>query len=709
MGKQFWYNEQLRVVQTILREVDMINYNAKEVIQYLVDVRANCLNVNAGGIVDFFKNDIELANNNQFMRGEGILGELVEEAHRKGIRVITRVDFRGVDKDRYNTLPHWFALHHDGTPRIDHTGLYVPCFNSEYMNGHAVRYIQNLMSKYSLDGIWQNALPCIREVCYCKKCREAYKKEMNKELPVGEHYFSPVFDEYRTWKARYAGKHMKLMRDTVKSFGEEKAYVAEIFGIFNVNFTKVCSVDLYEAKRYFDFLVCPTFLTKSSGKLDDLSYASLITRFMKSMDTNMQTVVLAGNNGTSWRYIREPELDYKLWMWEATATGSGIWNGVFNGQYPAATHDNRNGYIEKEILTYQEDNESLFGTQIPVGDIGIFYSRPTHHRIADEDESKDQYGVFIKGLNTVMMDHHLQYTFIPDIHFTLEAVKKFKVLILPNTAYLSDEHIEIIREYVKDGGGLIASYETSLYQEDGRPRDDFGLKDVLGVSYTGIKKDTSYDCYQLIRNQHEVLQGMEKTTVLMNGGSTLLCTDIPEHNRVKVCTYIPVIINQPPEKAWIKNMETEYPTIVAGAYGKGKVVYFANQMDKLCYTHEHEDFRDIVYNAIQYVKSEALSIASNLPTSVHGILTQNNQNDKQYVLSLINLTSAPKRPIKQLLPVYDLDITLRLRGSQLATYTVFPIEGKVRIMQDESCSDCVCLQINVETLTEFMSIHIETI
>ena len=46
---------------------------------------------------------------------QDILADLVEEAHKNGIKVIVRVDFRGVQRERYDRYPHWFALNADGT------------------------------------------------------------------------------------------------------------------------------------------------------------------------------------------------------------------------------------------------------------------------------------------------------------------------------------------------------------------------------------------------------------------------------------------------------------------------------------------------------------------------------------------------------------------------------------------------------------------
>lgn len=40
--------------------------------------------------------------------------------------------------------------------------------------------------------------------------------------------------------------------------------------------------------------------------------------------------------------------------------------------------------------------------------------------------------------------------------------------------------METIRKFVRDGGGLVATYETSRYDGEGRLRETFGLAGPLG-------------------------------------------------------------------------------------------------------------------------------------------------------------------------------------------------------------------------------------
>ena len=41
-----------------------------------------------------------------------------------------------------------------------------------------------------------------------------------------------------------------------------------------------------------------------------------------------------------------------------------------------------------------------------------------------------------------------------------------RVLVLPNVACLSDRAAEVVRRFVHSGGGLIATFETSLYDRE---------------------------------------------------------------------------------------------------------------------------------------------------------------------------------------------------------------------------------------------------
>ncbi len=88
------------------------------------------------------------------------------------------------------------------------------------------------------------------------------------------------------------------------------------------------------------------------------------------------------------------------------------------------------------------------------------------------------------GVFRAMMEDHLPLDIIieQDVE-SLETLRQFKVLILPNAACLSAKANETIRAFVKAGGGLVALHESPLCDEFGDRREDFSLADIYGAHF----------------------------------------------------------------------------------------------------------------------------------------------------------------------------------------------------------------------------------
>ncbi|GHU77664.1 hypothetical protein FACS189462_0120 [Spirochaetia bacterium] len=710
---KFWYQENLRFLQTVLREIDIKDYDAAGVVAYMKKSHSNVLVVNAGGVIDFFKNPLEMANHNQFMKDE-ILPKLCEEIHKAGMHVITRVDFRGVEKRRYNLHPDWFALDQDGNVKEGTSGnakLSRPCYNSPYTGDYAEAFIDYLLSHYDIDGIWENSVGFDNSPCYCKRCRDIYREETGKEiprLPKGPNDpapDTPAFAEYRAWKAKHADIHLERLRKTVKKHGEEKAFCAEIFDLYNHGFSRNTGIDHGNAKKSFDFIVSCVFLNSlhdatQTRTYDIINNAATTIRFSRALDPKKQPVIVTGNNGTRWRYTADPDLETRLWMWEIAGVGGGIWNCYFNGQHPAATHDRRGAYNEKDIYTYLADNSAIISDTIPAADVAIYYSLATKDRLIKGDERQDDFGVYIRGIERVLLEHHIQYSFIPDAELSAQRLKGIKALLLPNAAYISDHDLDIIRQYVKEGGGLIASKNTSLFDEKGNQRKDFGLADIFGVSYTGVTLDTANDTYQLIRDRNSpILKNIGDTDILINGGTTLLVKAINENYQI-AATHIPTIPNQPPEYAWIPEMKTDYPTIISGAFGKGRIVYFANSIEALAFTNGHEDYTEIYKNALDYVTGGDYLIKANAPRSVHVNVIADQNDENHLIAALVNTTGTSQRPIKEVVSV-PVELRIPLRGRSLKSSKILWGEG-IKVTQENDA-----ISITVPALGEFASVEIK--
>ena len=82
-----------------------------------------------------------------------------------------------------------------------------------------------------------------------------------------------------------------------------------------------------------------------------------------------------------------------------------------------------------------------------------------------------------------------------------------------------------IREFVARGGGIVATYETSLYDEWGERRPDFGLADLFGASFDGSLDERMQNSYLRLETdphtgkRHPILAGLEDAERIINGVS----------------------------------------------------------------------------------------------------------------------------------------------------------------------------------------------
>ena len=707
-GELFWYQKPLRIMHTVLREIDAKNYNASAVVDYMKKGGYNTLCVNAGGIVDFFQNPLPAANVNKLMGSRDILKEITTACKTAGIKVIARIDFRGAEEHVYNKFPDWFKKDPSQNPvKTNYTivPLYEACYSGNYRNEYANSFVSHVLKNYAVDGIWHNA-PGSGGICYCPKCQASYKASSGKEIPVLKSASEEEVDRYMVWKVQAADQYMEKIKKTTKSFGDDKAYTAEVFSIYGVGQKIDSGIDLDSARRHFDILVSVAFLTENSmgGQFfpyENLNYGSTIIKFLKSMSPEREAVVMYGGNGTTHRLVIDPQQDLKVWLWQILSAGGRFWNCYFTN-VPTQTHDNRNAFNETEIYEFVKTNEKLLEQHAPVSNIGIYYSRPTRISYRQKLEEADHFGTDIRGVESVLMENHIPHDFILDDQLSKEKLQKYKVVFLPNVRCMSDREVELLKEFVRNGGNVIATYATSLCDPDGKERKDYALSELFGVSYAGKKENTRRDNYQYILNKKHpiVAADSDQTELLFNAGYTALCK--PSNNANVICTWVPTIQNQPPDKSWVEKFSTEYPTAVENNYGKGKVIYFANQPDVLSYQPGHQDPRNLILRSIRYLAGSAIPIETTAPPSVYIGLTESILKPGQYIVSLVNTTSAPVRPLRELIPVNDINVKLRLDGKSVANHKVLRTQGTCSVNTKGQTLD-----INISKLQDYCSIYIQ--
>ena len=133
---------------------------------------------------------------------------------------------------------------------------------------------------------------------------------------------------------------------------------------------------------------------------------------------------------------------------------------------------------QQYIRFFHDHVKDLAGT-VSIADVAVLRSFPAI-----------EFNPAHANASTVVFEQTLLQNRIPfDIIFNkhLLDLKRYKVLVLANQDALSDEEVAQIRAFVNEGGGLVATENSSLLSEWRLRRPKFALADLFGVDMPGGK------------------------------------------------------------------------------------------------------------------------------------------------------------------------------------------------------------------------------
>jgi hypothetical protein len=88
--------------------------------------------------------------------------------------------------------------------------------------------------------------------------------------------------------------------------------------------------------------------------------------------------------------------------------------------------------------------------QPPLQEVGIYFSSRARDFYGREDEFT-YFHPFL-GAHKAMAYEHIAWGVVLDENLSLEGLKKFKTVLLPNTTIVTDHELKLFREYVAEGG-----------------------------------------------------------------------------------------------------------------------------------------------------------------------------------------------------------------------------------------------------------------
>ncbi len=329
--------------------------------------------------------------------------------------------------------------------------------------------------------------------------------------------------------------------------------------------------------------------------------------------------------------------------------------------------------VEKMYQGYYK-NERYLKNTAPMARVAIVYSEQTNQKYGGKpwQEKSNEHTL---GMYHVLVEDHMPFEMVNDQLLDAERLKPFKLLILPNIAALSDSQCGQIRAFVDRGGSVVATFETSLYDEEGRPRPNFGLADMLGVSFDGAVEGPMRNSYLRLKGDenghfHPVLQGLEDAYKIINsvyqvkvrpgaestgprpgtGADPSLNPNSSLGTIPGPVTLIPSYPDLPMEDVYPRIEATDTPELYLSEKGKGRVAYFPGDLDRSFWQIMSTDHSRLLRNTIRWALNEDPIVGVQAAGVIDVAVWR--QKDSMTV-HLVNLTNPMmmKGPFRELLPV----------------------------------------------------------
>lgn len=622
------WNTWLRTHQRMCFAVD--GRNLDEVAKAGINVV--CGGTNAAGI-GFAGGPFILGKNGEIIdiiSGEPIPRKTLEElrarvdaAHAKGLKVLGEVI-------RFNMTPWIQAEHPDwqeitspgGKPiSVDElkTNHVLGCWNSPYGDWFIKSQVE-LVKRLDWDGYNMDGFGCWTH-CFCPYCRAAYKADTGRDIPTTNDVNSSEFRHYLKWRlARYT-KFVRKWTQALKAVKPDFVTAPWSTG----------------PGRWWHWMGAP--FAEGSDEMHrelDAPFVELLWDFPPDQGSNLLPAFTC-------RYYRGLTGDSPAWMLPYLCE-----QGQFNMQPPLAECEVRemtvltNGCLvaqgywqqnadtplshfskmlgEREPFTRQakslkwaamlvgESSRLLYGIpgarlEVPLGSwIGSGVDTPDIGKLAPGERRMPAHMESAVGVFRAMMEDHLPLDIIiePDVE-NAKTLSQYKVLILPNAACLSDKAISNIREFVANGGGLVALHESSICNEFGDRREDFGLADVFGAHFKGTEDFSAR--WPNYPKWVEVYLGVAPPDLHPIADDPVVRSNYRRgSDRLQ---YIGWTTNVEVAPGAVKlgrrlQVPTEWPFIVLNQPGAGRCVYFASDMGQAYFIAPYQYERRLITNAVRW-------------------------------------------------------------------------------------------------------------
>ena len=635
------FDRPMRWAQLAFVEDDPETWDLGFWLDYFRRTHSDAACLSAGGCVAFYPTEIPLHHRSSFLGDSDIFGDLVAGCREMDMVVIARTDPHSVLDDAREARPEWIAVDADGQPRRHWAtpNRWVTCALGPYNFEFMTDVHREIMTLYGLDGVFSNRWTG-HGMCYCERCATGFDEACGMELPRTRDLDDAAFRAHLTWKQERLFSLWRLWDDAIQEINPDSRFIPNSGG------GALSAMNMRQVGEIADFLVADR--QSRRGLMPPWANGKNAKEFRATMgDKPIAAMFSVGiEEPHRWKDSVQNDAELRIWAADAIANGMRPWFIKFC----ANLHDERWLAPVEDIFARHKAWEPYLRNERPLARVGLVYSQRTATYYGGQ-RAGEKVEHHTLGMYQAFVEARIPFEMVHDELLDAGHLERFRTLILPNIAAMSDAQCGQIREFVARGGSVVATMETSLYDESGARRENLGLADLFGADVTGPLGGPTKNSYVRVEAEtgHPLLRGIEGAGRIINGVYWLPVAP-REASQAAPLTLIPGYPDLPMEEVYPRQPRTDIPAVYARQVGAGRVVYFPWDIDRVFWEVLCVDHGKLLDAAVTWATDEPAVVTVDGP----GVLDVTVwQQAESMTVHLVNLTNPMmmKGPFRELLPV----------------------------------------------------------
>jgi hypothetical protein len=649
-----WVDRPMRWAQLTLVEDDPGKFDLSFWLDYFRRTKSDAVCLSAGGCVAYYPTAVPFHHRSRWLGDGDPFGELVAGCRKLGMVVIARTDPHATYDDVELAHPDWIAVDADGRKRRHWASpeMWVTCGLGPYNFELMTAVHKEIVGRYRVDGIFINRWSG-SGMCFCEHCRQNFRTATGMDLPRARDRENPSYRGHILWHQQRLFELWRLWDAEVRKLNPDSCVIPNAGGgatsPLDMKVIGELAPTLFADRQARGGLLPPWANGKNAKE-----YRATMGR--KPIGGIFSVGV---EEEYRWKDSVQSEAEIRIWVADGIANGLRPWFTKFSG----TLHDKRWLGVVEDIYGRHHRIEQYLRNEQSMARVGLVYSQQTAWFYGGPD-AKKKVEDHLLGWYQALIEARIPFEMVHDRLLGAEHMNQFKTLILPNIAALSDEQCRQLRAFAEQGGSLVATYETSLHDEMGAKRADFGLADLLGVSFRGHGKGPMRNSYLQLRDdprtgkRHPILAGLDDAPRIINGTFRLDVTPRREFPYSPL-TLIPSYPDLPMEKVYPRVSKTDTAEVYLREIGNSRVVYFPWDIDRIFWEVLNVDHSILLRNSVEWATNEEPVVRVHGP----GVLDVTAWQQKASItVHLVNLTNPMmmKGPFRELIPVGEQNVVIRM-------------------------------------------------